>query len=569
GGRRCRLYAWRHAEPTAVAPVSVNSGRAATPIGGGQCARPSVPPRIPSRRGERQRAKVVVAQDDGGADVGAPLDPSRASGRAGRGVVPGESACATKCFARLSTNGWMGVELRPKSRALGRKERGELLVGAVRPHHREVELRRVDDLAGDALEVFEGDGVHLGDGFFDAADVAHEELLAADPAADVAGVFHAQHEAALGELAGLGELFGRGAVLAQAGELGEDDDEGGDGVLGVDAGVDVEGAGVEEVGGVAVDVVYEAALLAQLDEEPGGHAFAEDDGEELDGVAVRVVEGDAGDGHAEVRLFGGLVLDSAADTVAADRRDPGGGFGGGPVAEGGFDGGDDFLVDDVAGDGDEDVVGDVLLCEVAHHHVAVDAFDGLFGAGDVAAEGVVGPEDGVEQEVDELGGRVGDHGQLFEDDLALFLHLTGVHQGAPHELEEDVEGEVHVRARSLDVVDGVFAVGAAVEDAADAVDGLGDLLGARVFRRAFEEKMLDEMGDARLALAFVAGAGADVEGDGDGVGRGDGGGEEWGAVGGEGGGVKGLQGGVDRHETRVGFWRREGQFRCWVLGLRI
>src|SRR5207237_6075384 len=124
-----------------------------------------------------------------------------------------------------------------------------------------------------------------------------------DPAADVAGVFHAQHETALGELPSLGELFSRGAVLAQAAELGEDDDKGSDGVLGVDAGIDVKGAGVEEVGGVAMDVVDETALLAQLDEEPGGHAFAEDDGEELDGVAVRVVERDAWNGDAEVCLF--------------------------------------------------------------------------------------------------------------------------------------------------------------------------------------------------------------------------------------------------------------------------
>jgi len=50
-----------------------------------------------------------------------------------------------------------------------------------------------------------------------------------------------------------------------------------------------------------------------------------------------------------------------------------------------------------------------------------------------------------------------------------------------------------VGAGGLDVVDGVLAVGAAVEDAADPVDGLGYLLGGRVFGRAFEEKMLHEM----------------------------------------------------------------------------
>ena len=194
-----------------------------------------------------------------------------------------------------------------------------------------------------------------------------------------------------------------------------------------------------------------------------------------------------------MRLFGRLVLDGAADAVAADGGDPGGGLGGGPVTEGGIDGRNDFLVDDVARDRDEDVVRDVLLRQIAHHHVSVDALDGLFGAGDVAAERVVRPDDGVEQEVDELGRRVCNHSQLFQDDLALLLHLAGVHQGAAHELEEDVEGEVHVRAGGLDVVDGVFAVGASVEDAADTVDGLGYFLRRRVLGRAFEEEMLDEM----------------------------------------------------------------------------
>src|SRR6266511_3730199 len=199
-----------------------------------------------------------------------------------------------------------------------------------------------DDLTGDALEVFEGDGVHLGDGLFDAADAAHQQLLAAYPAADVAAVFHAQHQAALGELASLRQLLGRRTFVAQAGKLGEDGLERLDGVLGVDAGVDVEGAGVEEVGGVTVDVVDEAAFLPQLDEQPRGHPFAEDDREEREGVPVRVVQGQAGDGDADVRLLRGLVLDGAADAVAVSASggdgQPGGGHAAAPVAEGGVDG---------------------------------------------------------------------------------------------------------------------------------------------------------------------------------------------------------------------------------------
>ena len=68
-----------------------------------------------------------------------------------------------------------------------------------------------------------------------------------------------------------------------------------------------------------------------------------------------------------------------------------------------------------------------------------------------------------------------------------------------------------MRPRDLGVVDGVLAVGSRVEDAADAIDGLGDLLRRRALRRALEAQVLDEVRDAGLALGLVARAGADVD----------------------------------------------------------
>jgi len=144
-------------------------------------------------------------------------------------------------------------------------------------------------------------------------------------------------------------------------------------------------------------------------------------------VTVRVVEGDGGDGDAEVSLFCGLIFHSTADAIAADSGYPGGGFATGPVAEGGIDGRNDFLVDDVAGDGDEDVVRYVLLGEVAHNHIAVYALDGLLRPGD-SRRAVVGPEDGSRAAGRRAGPANRHHRQLFEDDLALLLHLAGVHE---------------------------------------------------------------------------------------------------------------------------------------------
>ena len=294
------------------------------------------------------------------------------------------------------------------------------------------------------------------------------------------------------------------------------------------------------MGDVGVHVVDEAALFAQLHEEAGGHAFAEDDREVGERVAVGVVESEAGNGEGDVGLFRGLVFDGEASAVEAGRGRVGGVFGGIPLAERGGELLDDLLVVDVAGSSEDDVVGDVLLFEVVDRVVAADGPDGLGRAGDVAAEGVVGPHDRIEEEVGHLGRGVGDHGQLLEDDRAFLLHLGAVHERAADELDKDVEGELHVQARDLGVVDGVLAVRTRVEDAADGVDGLGDLLRGRALLGALEEQVLDEVGDAGLSVAFVPGASADVEGERDGVGVGHRRREDTEAVGGNGALEKGF-----------------------------
>jgi len=55
--------------------------------------------------------------------------------------------------------------------------------------------------------------------------------------------------------------------------------------------------------------------------------------------------------------------------------------------------------------------------------VAAELADGLHAAGDVAAQRLSGPDERVQQQVRGLGGGVGDHRQLFEDDEAFLLDL--------------------------------------------------------------------------------------------------------------------------------------------------
>ena len=121
----------------------------------------------------------------------------------------------------------------------------------------------------------------------------------------------------------------------------------------------------------------------------------------------------------------------------------------------------------------------------------------------------MGAEHGIGREiVDEVVGRVLDHRDLLEHDLALRVDVDELrpedHVG--HHVERVLEPCVgHAR-----VDDRRLARRRGVELAAELVEELGDLL-RRVARRALEEHVLDEVRDAGLRLGLVAGAGSDPE----------------------------------------------------------
>src|SRR5690606_40254954 len=104
------------------------------------------------------------------------------------------------------------------------------------------------------------------------------------------------------------------------------------------AGVDAEDAGVGVLGGVAVDVVGEAAFLADLLEEAGRHAAAERGVEHAEREAAFVGAGHSGAAEDDVGLLGVLLDHHGA-------RVDGGGFavhpgrgGGGVPGEASFEG---------------------------------------------------------------------------------------------------------------------------------------------------------------------------------------------------------------------------------------
>ena len=159
------------------------------------------------------------------------------------------------------------------------------------------------------------------------------------------------------------------------------------------------------------------------------------------------------------------------------------------------------------------------------------ALDGVSGAADVAAEGLVGPHGLVNEEAGAGVGVIAAGGELLEDDAALFLELVGVEEGVADHVDDEVGGDVEVRPGDLAPVGGDLPGGGGVHEAADAVNGLTDHAGSGPRGGALEAEMLYEVEGACLRVRLVAGAAADEEAEGDGVGVGHGAGDDAEAVG--------------------------------------
>ena len=82
-----------------------------------------------------------------------------------------------------------------------------------------------------------------------------------------------------------------------------------------------------------------------------------------------------------------------------------------------------------------------------------------------------------------------------------------------HHVAREVDGDRQVLVEHLDVVAGVFLGRERVELPANRVDRLRDLL-RRSARRALEQHVLDEMGDAAFGIALVARSAREPDADG-------------------------------------------------------
>ena len=267
------------------------------------------------------------------------------------------------------------------------------------------------------------------------------------------------------------------------------------------AGVDRHRADLLVGGPVGVHRVREPPLLADLLEQARRHAAAEDLVEHGEREAVGVVARDRAEPDREVGLLGRAPehLERPRRRERRARRGPGVDRRRGQrAARPRFDQLDDAVVLEVAGRGDDHVRGVVVLRVVLDDRLARHRGDRLGRPEHRTAERVVGEDRLREQVVEQLVGRVVAHVDLFEDHLALGVHLLGVDGRRPDDVGEDVERELEPVVGDPHVERGVLVARERVHLAADRLDGLGDLeRGAG--RRALEEQVLEEVTRAGAA----------------------------------------------------------------------
>ena len=155
---------------------------------------------------------------------------------------------------------------------------------------------------------------------------------------------------------------------------------------------------------------------------------------------------------------------------------------------------------DVPGGCEHDVGADVRAAVPRPERPRRDVGDDLRAPDHRPAEGVRAENRLRGDVVDEVLRVVVDHRDLFQDHLALRVHV--VEQRREHHVLHRVECLLELPVRHARVEDGGLARGGGVQLTAHRVEQLGDLLRA-VARRALEQQVLDEVRHARAGARLV------------------------------------------------------------------
>jgi hypothetical protein len=128
----------------------------------------------------------------------------------------------------------------------------------------------------------------------------------------------------------------------------------------------------------------------------------------------------------------------------------------------------------------------VVRPPVRHHLRVCEAGHRLLAAGDVAPERLVAPHMPVQQQMNQFGRRVFGFAQLLGDHAALFFDVGRVEARAQQHIGEHIERALEVKIGHFGVTDRGVEAGVGVQNTADALDRVGDLLGSRAAFAALE-----------------------------------------------------------------------------------
>src|SRR6266566_2830397 len=174
-----------------------------------------------------------------------------------------------------------------------------------------------------------------------------------------------------------------------------------------------------------------------------------------------------------------------------------------------------LFVSDVASGGHNEMIRREPFPETRKQRIAIEGLDGFRSAENRAPERMLRPETARENFVQKILRIVQVHFNLFEDHLALFLHIFRIEFWAEHEVRDDVKSDGQVLVKNFGVEANLFLGSEGVKHAADGVHFAGDGFGGAPLG-ALENHVLHEMGQAVLFRHFAARAvaGPDAHGDG-------------------------------------------------------
>ncbi|CDN45103.1 hypothetical protein BN871_GL_00050 [Paenibacillus sp. P22] len=255
---------------------------------------------------------------------------------------------------------------------------------------------------------------------------------------------------------------------------------------------------------VGIDRIGESPLLADFLEQPGAHAAAEGVVEQDHRVQVVVGNGTARERETDMVLLrffrAEQVLSLELGSLQAPSKPAVG-----EAAELGLQKLQQPLFLDVARDADDRVLQRILFLHIPAQVGRPHGSQPLFGTQDGISERMVPVGSPGSLVMDLVVRRVLVHGDLFEDDVLFLRQFFLVEPGVEEHVRESIDRKRQMLVEHLGEIACIFLCRERIHIAPDAVEQVGDILGAACIR-AFEEHMLDKMGDTVVGRRFAAGS---------------------------------------------------------------